>query len=96
MSAAQEINQNIEENGPDDLVNISLNNLIIGRSLNSPLYDNHGVLLLAAGSTISQEVKEALRNRGDNSVMVSRQDLSRVTINQIDPGKVESIVKFDS
>ncbi len=90
MSAVKEVNQTEEQ------VSISLNDLIIGRTLNAPLYDNNGLLLLAAGSEITQEVKQALKQRGDNSVMISQEDLSRVTLSQIDPGNIKSIVQFDT
>ncbi len=100
MTAVQEKNQNTDVaedvNEAEERVSISLNDLIIGRTLNSPLYDTHGVLLLAADSEITPEVKDALKNRGDNSVMVSQEDLSRVTLSQIDPGNIKSIVQFDS
>ncbi len=96
MSAIQEANQDRTVNKTEEQVSISLNDLIIGRTLNSPLYDKHGVLLLAANSEITQEVKDALKNRGDRSVMVSQEDLSRVTLSQIEPGNIKSIAQFDT
>ncbi len=96
MSAIQEANQNRDASKTEEHVSISLNDLIIGRTLNSPLYDNNGVLLLAANSEITQEVKEALKNRGDKTVMVSQEDLSRVTLSQVDPGNIKSIAQFDT
>jgi len=96
MSTVQEANQNTDANKSDDQVSISLNDLIIGRTLNSPLYDKQGVLLLAANSEITQEVKDALKNRGDKTVMVSQEDLSRVTLSQVDPGNIKSIAQFDT
>jgi len=77
-------------------VSISLNDLIVGRSLNSPLFDNSGLLLLAAGSTITPEVKQALKQRGDSDVMISSEDLARVTLKEVEVAKVTSIVSFDT
>ncbi|MEZ5951835.1 MAG: hypothetical protein R3C12_22005 [Planctomycetaceae bacterium] len=80
-----------------DLSTVSLNDLIIGRKLQSPLYDEHGVLLLAAGATITQEIKQAIRNRGDMRVCISQHDALHVTLQpQLTCATSNRLVTFDS
>lgn len=65
---------------PSELSTVSLNDIIVGRRLEAPLYDVNGILLLAAGSIVTQEIKQAIRNRGDKSVCLSRGDAQRLTL----------------
>lgn len=61
---------------------VSSQNLIIGRKLEAPLFDTNGLLLLAAGSVITYEIKLAIANRGDRNVCLSQRDAERVTLQQ--------------
>jgi len=61
---------------------VSLDDIIVGRRLESPLFDVHGVLLLSAGSVVTQEIKQAIRNRGDRNVCLSKADAKRLTLQQ--------------
>ncbi len=63
-------------------VTVSSQNLIIGRKLEAPLFDTNGILLLAAGSVITYEIKLAIANRGNRSVCLSQRDAERVTLQQ--------------
>ena len=95
MSVIEEENQTLVIDGVE-LVSISLNSLIIGRSLNSPLYSKGGILLLATGSVVSQEIKDALKQRGEKNVLISQEDVKRITINEIEPTEIPSISSFDT
>ncbi len=65
----------------DNLATVSVNDLIVGRTIHFPIYDKHGVLLLAENSEITQERKQAMRQRGGLEVRISQEDLKRVTLN---------------
>jgi HD-GYP domain-containing protein (c-di-GMP phosphodiesterase class II) len=61
-----------------DLVDVQVAELIIGRPLASPVFDSHGVLLLAGGNVITAEFKRLLEQRGTGSVRVTAEDAERV------------------
>ncbi|HCS52117.1 HD domain-containing phosphohydrolase [Rubinisphaera sp.] len=73
----------IEENITEDknLTSVSVNDLIVGRVIQFPIYDLHGVLLLAENSEITQERKRAMRQHGVLEVRISQEDFRRVTVN---------------
>ncbi|MFO1022124.1 MAG: HD domain-containing phosphohydrolase [Planctomycetales bacterium] len=54
--------------------------LIVGRTLNSPIYDQNGVLLLAAGATITSEFKKLLKSRAVSNVKIDQKDVSSVSL----------------
>jgi len=64
----------------DDTTLVSVNDLIIGKRIHFPIYDASGVLLLAADSQITAEIKQAVRNRGETTVRVANDDVRRITI----------------
>ena len=53
--------------------------LITGRQLNFPIYDLHGVLLLAEGSTITSEFKRRLKNWNIHAIQGHPVDVGHVT-----------------
>ncbi len=57
-----------------------MNELLIGSTLQFPLYDAAGVLLLAEGTTISTTVKEKLGLRDFNNVQIHAEDVKNVTL----------------
>lgn len=61
-------------------VSINLNQLILGRELHFPIYDAHGVLLIAAGSAVTSELKQRLVARGVQTVIVDEADVSQLTL----------------
>ncbi|TWT59982.1 Cyclic di-GMP phosphodiesterase response regulator RpfG [Rubinisphaera italica] len=78
MSSTQ-VAENITQD--DGLVTVSVNDLIVGRKMNFPIYDPHGVLLLAENSEITQERKRAIIQHGVPEVRISQEDKKRVTMN---------------
>src|SRR5579885_930204 len=65
-------------NPGSDQVDIQVDELIIGRSLESSVYDSNGVLLLAGGNLITAEFKRLLAQRGTGTVRVTASDAERV------------------
>ncbi|MHC4878398.1 MAG: HD-GYP domain-containing protein [Planctomycetota bacterium] len=63
-----------------DKVAVGLDELILGRPIEFPIYDDRGVLLLAEGSVITSEFKRLLRQRDVGGVQVDARDVSRVTL----------------
>ena len=61
-------------------VSINLNQLILGRELNFPIYDAHGVLLIAAGSAVTTKLKQRLVARGVQTVIVDEADACQLTL----------------
>jgi HD-GYP domain-containing protein (c-di-GMP phosphodiesterase class II) len=61
-------------------VDVRLDELIIGRPLEFPLYDDKSVLLLAAGSTITLEARRLLEQRGITQVRVHPRDAARLRL----------------
>jgi HD-GYP domain-containing protein (c-di-GMP phosphodiesterase class II) len=80
---------------PDDLLPASVDELIIGRTLNSPLFDAAGVLLLAAGSTITSEMKRLLKARGQNELRIHKDDAATLSLDDL-PAADENEFKFSS
>ncbi|MBI1345884.1 HD domain-containing protein [bacterium] len=65
---------------PTELVTVSADELIVGRELVHPVYDEHGVLLLAAGSLITSEFKRLLNQRSGGSCRVHHTDASQIRL----------------
>ncbi len=61
-------------------VAVGLDELILGRPIEFPIYDDRGVLLLAEGAVITGEFKRLLRQRQIDAVQVDERDVSRVTL----------------
>lgn len=61
-------------------VSVKLDELIVGRPLQSPIYDEKGVLLLAAGNLITSDFKRLLHQRGEGTVRVAEADVHRVRL----------------
>jgi HD-GYP domain-containing protein (c-di-GMP phosphodiesterase class II) len=66
--------------GPQkDLVTAKLEDLIEGRALRYPLYNASGALLLAEGTTLTNDFKRMSEARNIHTVLLHRDDLSRLT-----------------
>lgn len=63
-----------------ELVHVGVDALIVGRRLNSPIYDTVGTLLAAAGTQITSKMKKQLRDRNLHEVSIHADDVSRVTL----------------
>lgn len=61
-------------------IKVSCEQLIVGRSLDHPLYDSNGVLLLAEGALITSELKKNLKSRNISEVEISRSDASKLAL----------------
>lgn len=64
-------------------VSTSVDRLILGRTLQHPLYDAQGLLLLAGGAVITPEFKRQLQARKLNQVQVHRDDAQMASL-QVD------------
>ena len=63
-----------------DTVSIRVEDLIVGRKINNPIYDNNGVLLLAAGSVVNSRFKQLLRDRNMPDVNIHNADAAAVSL----------------
>lgn len=63
-------------------VTVGIDDLIIGRPISFPIYDEKGVLLLAAGSLITSDFKRLLRQHKLHNVQVDSRDVGTVTIGE--------------
>jgi HD-GYP domain-containing protein (c-di-GMP phosphodiesterase class II) len=95
MSVAE---TNPSENSPDagasqdadagSLVSTEIQNLITGRVLHFPIFDESGLLLLAEGMTLTSEFLRAIKGRNVNSVQLHKEDYSRLTFQEkFDPAE---------
>ena len=66
------------EVAPADQVVVRVDELIVGRPLEHPINDVHGVLLLAAGKTVTSDFKRLLRQHVVESVQVHNTDARRL------------------
>ncbi|MFH1301880.1 MAG: HD domain-containing phosphohydrolase [Planctomycetota bacterium] len=64
-----------------ETVSIRVEDLIVGRKINNPIYDTNGVLLLASGSVVNSRFKQLLRDRNMPQVDIHNQDASTVSLN---------------
>lgn len=64
-----------------DTVSVGVDDLVIGRPLQHPICDDHGVLLLAEGSVITAEFRQKLQQRKSNTIRVHKNDQARITVN---------------
>ncbi|HBL45734.1 MAG TPA: hypothetical protein DDZ90_20330, partial [Planctomycetaceae bacterium] len=63
-----------------ETVSIRVEDLIVGRRINHPIYDRNGVLLLASGSVVNSRFKQLLRDRKMSQVDVHSDDASAVSL----------------
>lgn len=61
-------------------VSVGIDDLIIGRPIQNDIYDEHGMLLLAAGTVISSEFKRLLRQRELHVISIHKEDAARITL----------------
>lgn len=81
----------------NDLVSVSVDQLIIGRQIRQPIHDSDGVLLLAAGSILTADFKRLLQGRKVSQVTMERSDAETATIASFNPNNATSaIVEFDT
>lgn len=66
--------------GHEEQVSIRVDELIIGRKLTTPIHDEKGLLLLAAGSVITSDFKRLLKQRSESSIQVGLADANRVRL----------------
>lgn len=78
-----------------ELVRLSVDELIVGRSLEYPLYDDEKLLLLAEGSVITAEIKKVLKERRSQDVYVNESDARRVTLKAVKPAACAKSFVFD-
>lgn len=63
-----------------DTVMVGIDDLIIGRPIQTAIHDENGVLLLAEGSVITAEFKRLLRQHKLPEVRLAKDDAARVTL----------------
>ncbi len=80
-----------EPAGFSELVPVRVDELIVGRPLQSAMFDEHGILLLAAGNLITSDFKRLLKQRGDGSVRATIQDASRIRLTVSAPEPVHHL-----
>lgn len=68
------------EINPQETVSIRVEDLIVGRRINHPIYDANGVLLLAADSVVNSRFKQLLRDRKMPQVEIHNEDASSVSL----------------
>ncbi|MAG93030.1 MAG: hypothetical protein CMJ48_04705 [Planctomycetaceae bacterium] len=80
----------------DVSISISINELILGRPLNQPIYDEKGVLLLAAGAVITADFKRLLKSRKVEEVTVHKSEVEKLTLRGTGNVIEASKISFDS
>src|SRR6188474_2844548 len=80
---------------PHPTAPVRVDDLIVGRTVGFPIYDDHGLLLVAEGLAITPEIKRTLRNRHNGIVSIHKADVPRLTL--VDPDlAAETGVAFDT
>ncbi|MGE3314380.1 MAG: HD-GYP domain-containing protein [Planctomycetaceae bacterium] len=64
-------------------VDVQVDELIIGRAISCPVYGSDGLLLIAAGCTITSEIKRNLKARNILNLAVSEADAEIVTLGKV-------------
>lgn len=77
-------------------VSVGIDELIVGRPLKSPVYDEQGVLLLAEGQLITGEFKQKLKAHKIATVRLSSEDAQRVTLRTVAAPTTPLSVAIDS
>jgi HD-GYP domain-containing protein (c-di-GMP phosphodiesterase class II) len=70
----------VNEASPPETSPVGVDDLIVGRATSYPIYDRRGLLLLAAGKTITAEMKRNLRSRSGDVVLMHDVDIRRTTL----------------
>lgn len=65
-----------------DTVAVGIDDLLIGRPIQFPIFDDNGVLLLAEGAVITSDFKRLLRQRQLPEVKVHKDDVAHITLNK--------------
>lgn len=69
--------------GNQETVAIRVEDLIVGRTIQYPIHDANGVLLLAEGSVITSRFKDLLRERKQSHVELHGDDAATVSLNAL-------------
>lgn len=69
--------------GKRETVAIRVEDLIVGRTIQNPIHDANGVLLLAEGSVITSRFKDLLRERKQSHVELHGDDAATVSLNAL-------------
>lgn len=64
-----------------DTVAVGIDDLLIGRPIQFPIFDDNGLLLLAEGAIITSDFKRLLRQRKLPEVKVHKDDVANITLN---------------
>lgn len=64
----------------EDSVAVGVDDLLIGRPIQFPIFDDSGVLLLAEGAVITSDFKRLLRQRRLPEVKVHKDDVANITL----------------
>lgn len=67
----------------NERIQVRTDELIIGRTIEFPIYDAQGLLLLAEGAQISSRFKELLRERNMDSIEVHPSDAEKLVLGNI-------------
>lgn len=65
----------------DETLSLSVDELLVGRALEQPIYDENRILLLAAGSTITSEFKRLLKQRGEGTIRAHASEIHKLRLN---------------
>ncbi len=95
MTVSTSRNPALAGSGDDELAAVGLQELIIGRRLETDLTDVNGLLLLAAGSVLTQDIREHLRARGNKTVYSSKAEVARISLQALGTKPAPTLV-FDT
>jgi len=76
-----------------DMSSVAIDELIVGRRLTGPIHDRSGVLLLAAGGTITTENLDRIKARDIQVVLMHAEDAKRATASEMNAPAVSSLVE---
>lgn len=65
-----------------DSVSVGLDDLIVGRTISTPIHDEHGMLLLNEGVQITHDFKEKLRRRGIGRISLPKSEAAEVCLSR--------------
>lgn len=75
---------------------LSVNELILGRKSEYPIFDSQGVLLLSAGMEITDELKTTIKQRQDPYVYVNSEAVSKISLHNAKVKNASTTVTLDS
>lgn len=81
-TVAEDINDQTPDSkhDPESTVSIRVNDIILGRKIEHPIYDSNGVLLLAAGSVVNSRFKQLLHDRKISEIEVNSHDAATLSL----------------